>query len=128
MIFGMNYTLTHEALCHGGGEGIFAKWFSHPGHERSHEACGETGHGHHPEETAHDSGHHDDNTHDHQLKLLLTKKDPAAQQQITPDQVVIAVHSIQCGIPDVAPCLSCPVIYRTTSSLQAYVRAHILLL
>lgn len=129
LIFCVSYTFTHEALCHGGGAEVSPELFSHPGDEHDHDADCEAGHDHHAEETGHDSDHHDDDTHDHQFRPLPMKKDPSVQQQITPGQLLIAVDSI----PDstclfVAPSILQSVIYRIESSLQAYVRAHILLL
>ena len=113
LIFALNYTLAHEALCHGHEMSVLPEWFADSGNELTHDT---------------DCDHHDDETHDHQLRLALIKKDPSAQQQVMPLQFLTAVYSVPCGGLHVASPVSQTVIYRTTSSLQAYVRAHILLL
>ncbi len=120
MVLCVSYTFTHEALCHGGGDEASPELFSHPGEEHGHDTDCETGH---------DSDHHDDDTHDHQFRPLPVKKNSSIQQQITPDQPVMVVDSIPDSSSLVfAPSALAPVIYRIESSLQAYVRAHILLL
>ncbi len=128
LVFSVSCALTHDTLCHEGGGETSVKRLSHHGHEHSGDAHHPTGHGHHAEETGHDSDRHGD-THDHQLKPLLIKKDISSQQRPLPGQVVMAVCSTPgCISGAVAPPDSNPVIYGTESSLPAYVRAHILLL
>lgn len=129
LVLCVSCTFTHEALCHGGRDEASPEWFSHPGDTHHHDMDCETGHDHDAEETDHDSDHHDDDTHDHQFKPLPIKKNPSLQQQITPGQLVMVVDSIPDSIGLVFASSSLQsVIYRVESSLQAYVRAHILLL
>lgn len=128
LVFSVSCALTHDALCHEGDGETSVKCLSHHGHEHGRDAHRQTGHGHHAEETCHDSDCHRD-THDHQLEPLLIKKDISTKQRPLPGQVALAVCSTPGSISAaVARSISHPVIYCPESSLPAYVRAHILLL